>query len=229
MHLRGKFTKEGYLRLIGHLDLMKLFHRAIKRAKIDFKYSEGFNPSPKLSIPNPLPLGIESLCEFIEFDTINDIDAKIERVKINEQLPKGIELLELSESKNYNSLSNEIQYCSYRIIIPEYIDNEKFRDSIDKIQKLDKIEVFREKRFKRGKKFRMIPIDIKPILAEIELSDDGKYLDYLCHSSLGSNLRPDVLIDAVSQIYGFIDFTDLRIIRTGQYLDINQKPVKLEG
>lgn len=232
MHIRGKFIKIGFMRLIGHLDLMKLFHRALKRSGIELKYSEGFTPSPKLSIPNPLPLGTESVCEYIEFDTENEFDSKAYIGLINEQLPKGIEIVSLSESSILSSISREIIYSSYRIYIPSEYNHEEIKSAISELMSLDSYVVIREKRNKKKRRIDEIPIDIRTLIIDIRTSSDerGFYIEYICHSSDGANLRADVLIKGISNILDrTIDMTDLSVVRTGQYVDENKLEVALEA
>ena len=64
MYIIGKFRKIGYIRFVGHLDLIGLLEKAFKRAGFILDYTQGFNPQPIISIANPLPLGVESECEY---------------------------------------------------------------------------------------------------------------------------------------------------------------------
>ena len=61
-----KFAKGGKMKYIGHLDLQRIFQSAIRRAKLPVAYSMGFNPHQRLSFALPLPVGLESICEYIE-------------------------------------------------------------------------------------------------------------------------------------------------------------------
>ncbi len=231
MHLRGKFKKTDYMRLIGHLDLMKLFHRAIKRSKIQLKYSEGFSPTPKLSIPNPLPLGVESICEYIEFETINDFDPLELIDEINKQLPMGLDIIDLRISNNYNSISKEIKYSSYKIYFPEDFEFGEVEVAVSNLKELETYVVYRRKRNKKKKRFEEIPVDIRALIYDIGVtSGDEDYINYICHSSDGANLRADVLISGISELIGKdIDYTELKIVRTGQYSDEFLNEINLEG
>ena len=66
-----KFTKSGYVKYISHLDLLRLFKRAFKKTGLTLKYSQGFNPHPKMGFAQPLSLGYSSICELIEYETIS--------------------------------------------------------------------------------------------------------------------------------------------------------------
>ena len=86
------FTKKGTMRFISHLDLMRLFMRAIRRAGLPIKMTEGFSPRPKISLKRALKLGVESENEEATFafkETVNHEDFEY---KLNKQLPEGIRI-----------------------------------------------------------------------------------------------------------------------------------------
>jgi radical SAM-linked protein len=64
---RLKFRKEGLARFVGHLDLVDILVRALRRAGVQLAYSQGYHPMPKVELPAPLPLGVEGLEEWVEF------------------------------------------------------------------------------------------------------------------------------------------------------------------
>ena len=66
MKIRIKFAKEGAMKFIGHLDIMRYFQRAIRRAGIDVAYSEGFSPHMIMSFANPLGVGLTSEAEYFD-------------------------------------------------------------------------------------------------------------------------------------------------------------------
>ena len=65
---RALFEKVGNARYISHLDLMRVFQRAFKRAGLPLTHTQGFNPRPSVSIALPLSLGVESRCELLDFE-----------------------------------------------------------------------------------------------------------------------------------------------------------------
>lgn len=89
---RLRFSKLGYLRFIGHLDLMKLFQRCIKRAKLPIAYSVGFNPHPLLSFALPLSLGMGSLGEYAELVLQTEMPVEVIMEQINAALPEGLKI-----------------------------------------------------------------------------------------------------------------------------------------
>jgi len=87
MKLVYEFTKTGDLIYISHLDLGRLFLRVLRMAGLRPAYSQGFNPHPKMSFALPLPLGVHSVCELLEFETF---EAFVDIEKVNARLPAGV-------------------------------------------------------------------------------------------------------------------------------------------
>ncbi len=94
------FAKKGLMKYISHLDLMRLFMRALRRADLPVKITEGFSPHPKLSIKRALKLGVESdneeacvvLTEVIRPDEFKE--------RLQRQLPQGIEVKDAQRNLN---------------------------------------------------------------------------------------------------------------------------------
>lgn len=86
------FSKKGLMRYISHLDLMRLLTRAMRRAVLPLKMSEGFSPHPKLSIKRALKLGLESEEEEATIVLKYPLDNHEFKQKLEEQLPQGIEI-----------------------------------------------------------------------------------------------------------------------------------------
>ncbi len=87
-----KFSKYGLIRYISHLDLLRLFRRAISRAKISLETTSGFNPHPKISITKALKLGEESHELFCQFGLKIKLDTEEFKKKLQQQMPEGISI-----------------------------------------------------------------------------------------------------------------------------------------
>jgi len=86
------FSKKGAMKYISHLDLMRLFMRAFRRAGLPVKITEGFNPHPKLSIKRALKLGIESENEEATIILRDYTEPLLFKEALRQQLPTGIEI-----------------------------------------------------------------------------------------------------------------------------------------
>jgi len=90
---RITFSKTGRVKYLGHLELVRLFIRAFKRAGLNLIYSKGFHPMPKISFTSALPVGTESIHETVDIELSDTIPASLLRQRISQQLPSGINIL----------------------------------------------------------------------------------------------------------------------------------------
>jgi len=111
-----EFKKIGDLKFVGHLDLQHLFNRAARRARIFVAYSEGFNPSPKLSLALSLALYSEGLAEIGEVELSEDISAEEFTRRLNAQLPKGVQILRARVVPTIGkSIAQAVGRATYRV------------------------------------------------------------------------------------------------------------------
>ena len=90
------FEKKGNAVWISHLDLMRLFQRAFKRAGLPLTHTQGYNPRPSVSIALPLSVGVESSCELLDFDLDGEkVANRVIRGKLNDYLVPGIRVLKV--------------------------------------------------------------------------------------------------------------------------------------
>lgn len=96
--LRALFEKTGNAVYISHLDLMRLFQRAFKRAGLHLTHTQGYNPRPSVSIALPLSVGVESYCELLDFD-LEGQPVSCEEImeKLNEALVEGVKVRSVYE------------------------------------------------------------------------------------------------------------------------------------
>lgn len=96
---RALFEKTGNAVWISHLDLMRLFQRAFKRAGLPLTHTQGFNPRPSVAIALPLSVGVESQCELLDFALDGDkVPCEEIRARLNQTLTDGIRVLEVYET-----------------------------------------------------------------------------------------------------------------------------------
>ena len=95
---RALFEKVGTARFISHLDLMRLFQRAFKRAGLPLTHTQGFNPRPSVSIALPLSLGAESHCELLDFDLESPVPPERIRDRLNAALIDGVRVREVYDN-----------------------------------------------------------------------------------------------------------------------------------
>lgn len=126
------FTKTGEAVWMSHLDLMRLFQRAFKRAGLPLKHTQGYNPRPSVSIALPLSVGVESVCELLDFD-LDGESVSCQQITdlLNGALVPGIRVLETIEN---GRKIKELALLSCSIIL-EY-DQGVPEDAVEKIRSL---------------------------------------------------------------------------------------------
>lgn len=97
MKIRATFSKSGDMRFISHLDLMRLFSRALRRADLPVRITKGFSPHLKVSIKRALKLGIESENEELDVYIAERIEQNFFMESLNESLPNGIRIKRVEE------------------------------------------------------------------------------------------------------------------------------------
>ena len=156
------FEKTGRAVWISHLDLMRLFQRAFKRADLPLKHTQGYNPRPSVSIALPLSVGVESVCELLDFEldgdlpTMNDIHDRL-----NDALVEGVRVLSVSHG---GKKIKELAFLSCRVVM-EY-DGGVGQETADAIRQLFSAPTLVvEKKSKNGP----TETDIKPMIRELDV------------------------------------------------------------
>lgn len=119
MHrLRLKFKRGQEVKFISHLDLIRLWQRALHRTDIRLAYSEGFSPHPRISLAAPLPLGVTSEAELMDISITKLVSPHFFIAAVSQQLPAGIEILQTYQiALNQPSLQSQVRYAEYRVEI----------------------------------------------------------------------------------------------------------------
>ncbi|MCX6004170.1 MAG: TIGR03936 family radical SAM-associated protein [Chloroflexi bacterium] len=132
MHrLRVKFGRGDQLKYLSHLDLMRLWERALRRADITPAYSEGFTPHPRISLAAPLPVGITSNAELMDIFFNRRISPGEFLDQIGPQLPGDIEVIEvITVAVNAPSLQSSVRFAEYTAEMENNRDVEAVASSI---------------------------------------------------------------------------------------------------
>ena len=190
---RALFEKTGNARYISHLDLMRVFQRAFKRAGLPLTHTQGFNPRPSVSIALPLSLGVESQCELLDFELERPYACAEIREKLNAALIDGVYIREVYEQGQ--KLKN-LALLQSRLVL-EY-DRHISDDAEDVIQSLfSRPELIVEKKGKNGTTQQ----DIIPMLRRLavkKLSDREVEITAL-HSCQNASLNPMQLSAAITK------------------------------
>ncbi|MFC2072443.1 TIGR03936 family radical SAM-associated protein [Chloroflexota bacterium] len=114
--LRIKFCRGQEIKFISHLDIMRLWERALRRAQISIAYSEGFSPHPRISLAAPLPVGVTSEAELMDIFIARLVSPHWFTTAISQQLPPGIEMLGVYQvGLTMPSLQSQVRYAEYEV------------------------------------------------------------------------------------------------------------------
>ena len=97
MKIGSSFQKTGDMRFISHLDLMRLFQRALRRANLPVTITQGFSPRLKMSIGRALKLGTESLDEALTVHMSRGVEPALFVESLNKKLPEGVRITKSEE------------------------------------------------------------------------------------------------------------------------------------
>ena len=167
--LRLLFVKEAQASYISHLDLMRTFQRVFPRAGLSLKHSNGFHPHPIISIVLPLPVGQESDCELLDFETVEDSDGVGVAAALNTGMPAGIRVLDC-----YPATRPARELSFIRADMELDYDNGVPADAIERIAALFACdEVLAQKKTKHKD---LTEINIRPMIDTLKLTAEEKKL-----------------------------------------------------
>ena len=134
--IRIKYTKEGILRYISHLNLVQIFNRAIRRAGLPVSISNGFNPRFRISFGPPLPLGINSQAEYLDLRVTEVINLEEVKNRLNQVLPEDLKIIQVQEvTSSSDSLAKIIDSAAYIIVLKL----EKKEESQKRVEDIDQL------------------------------------------------------------------------------------------
>lgn len=114
--LRIRFSRGEEIKFISHLDIMRLWQRALHRAGIPLAYTEGFNPHPRISLAAPLAVGVTSQAELMDTFCTKWVSPHFFTDAVSQQLPPGIEILQVySVAPIMPSLQSQVGYAEYEV------------------------------------------------------------------------------------------------------------------
>ena len=114
--LRIRFSRGQEVKFISHLDIMRLWQRALNRAGISLAYSEGFSPHPRISLAAPLAVGVTSEAELMDITLTRFVSPHFFTSAVGQQLPPGIEILQAYPvAPTLPSLQSQVRYVEYKV------------------------------------------------------------------------------------------------------------------
>ncbi|MGG6269715.1 TIGR03960 family B12-binding radical SAM protein [Leptolyngbya sp. AN03gr2] len=199
--LRVRMGKEGEMALLSHLDMMRLFDRAVRRASIPVTFTGGFHPSPRIVPASALPLGVSSSGEIVDFELTRSMEIEEFRDRLSAQLPAEIPIYSIEEvNPQQPAAAVLLQKAEYRIEVGSETEA-NWQSWID--ETLAKSEIWLEQTTKKGKTY---PLDIRDRLFDLQLLESTAQkatLRYIgsCQND-GTLLRPEQMVTILEQVSG---------------------------
>ena len=197
LKVRVKFSKEGAVKFIGHLDVMRYFQKAIRRAGIDVAYSEGFSPHMIMSFAAPLGVGVTSTGEYFDMELKSAVSSRQMEDAFNAQMAEGIRVLsvrEIPQGKAHAAMSL-VAAADYLVSFREgKAPAAGWQDRVR--QFLDQKEIVILRKTKRSEK----ETDIRPWIYQMEVRQDAIFLQLAAGSV--HNLKPELVLEAFAAFLG---------------------------
>jgi radical SAM-linked protein len=185
--LRVSYSKRGQARYFGHLELVKIFIRAFRRARIPLRFSKGFHPAPKVSFEYALPVGIESLEEHFTIQVPLRVSRETIMECLNPQLPEGITVT-ACDAVDRSLSGGEPKLFQYTVTLTEGGFSE------------DKLKVFLEKTewpfTRKNRKGRPRTIDLRRQVRHLKLLSPKK-ADMILELRTRDGARPTEVLGSV--------------------------------
>ena len=198
MKVRIKFAKSGVMKFIGHLDMMRYFQKAMRRADIDIKYSEGFSPHQIMSFAAPLGVGITSDGEYLDVEVNSTETTEQSIVNLNSAMVDGVKILEYKKLPDHakNAMSI-VAAADYKIYIKDGYENpysvEEWRSRLNTFF-YDRAEVLITKKTKKSEKV----MDLKQLVYDFKILEEQEKPVFYLKVCTGStdNLKPELVLQA---------------------------------
>jgi radical SAM-linked protein len=207
--LRVTFTRGEELKYITHLDLMRFWERALRRAALPVAYSEGFTPHPQISLAAPLPVGTTSEAELMDVFTAERIRPREFMERASEELPPSVRIRAVEEvGMSLPSVQGDVRSADYDVDVPAD-GSEEVRAAVERFLAAETVPW----EHRRDEEIRTY--DIRELVRDIRLRDSGEGVVRLWmrlrQDNRGSG-RPEQVVAALGLA------APLRIHRTGLLL-----------
>lgn len=184
------YKKQGALRFCGHLDMQRLWERALRRSEVPVLYSQGFSPKIRLNLASALPLGYISSYELMDFWTGELRELVLLLHTLQSNIPKDLIITDVSIVDNsLPSLQSSVISSEFLISFPATFSLEEIRSKVNRVNELTSII-----RTKRGKEYDLLPLIER---LDLTIKESLPKLLILMSARPGATGRPDELLDVM--------------------------------
>lgn len=191
MKLRIKFTKSGVMKFIGHLDMMRYFQKAMRRADIDIAYSTGFSPHQIMSFAAPLGVGLESNGEYFDIEAVSVTNASDMKKALNAVMAEGVRVEGIWElPQEAGNAMASVAAARYTVRFDAgYAVPFDLGEAVERFMEQEQIMV--TKQTKKSVK----EMDLKPYIYEMK-AENGSVSLFVDASSSG-NIKPGLVMETL--------------------------------
>lgn len=207
MKIRVRFSKTGNMKYIGHLDVMRYFQKAVKRAGIDIAYTGGFSPHPVMSFALPLGVGLTSEGEYMDIQVNSTLSSKESIEALNRVMTEGFGVSDyVLLPDNAKKGMTLVFAADYTISINEdssFKADKEIWEGIEKKFWMGSGEIRAVKKGKHGETL----MDIKPLIhfinSEYNLSNPGSStINMRLAAGSRNNLKPELVMEEGLKYFG---------------------------
>lgn len=197
------------MKFIGHLDIMRYFQKAIRRAEIPIAFTSGYSPHMIMSFANPLGVGLTSDGEYFDIELTESIASKEAVRRLNEQMVDGMEIVsfvQIPDDKKSKGMSI-VAGADYLSSVKNGSLPEDLAEKLEAFYAQNEICVV--KKTKKSEK----EVDIRPMIYKLECRDGKIYMRVAAGSV--QNLKPELVTEAFVRYLGMdaeeVTFTHHRL------------------
>lgn len=216
LKVRIKFRKYGVMKFIGHLDVMRYFQKAMRRAEIPIAFSGGYSPHMIMSFANPLGVGITSDGEYFDIELTEPISSEEAVSRLNAVMVEGMEIVsfvEIDSSKKQTGMSI-VAAADYLCTVKRGVFPEDWKCHADAFYAQDEINVL--KQTKKSEK----EVNIKPLIYRFTPRENGIYMQLATGSA--ENLKPGLVMEAFASYLHMEKDLDFSYHRLEVYADTGE-------
>lgn len=231
MNIRIKFKKYGVMKFIGHLDIMRYFQKAMRRANIDIAYSEGFSPHQIMSFAAPLGVGITSDGEYLDIEVKSTASSKESIDALNQVMVEGVSVLEYKKLPDMAKTSMAmVAAADYIVYIKDGYSNPFTLEELE--HKLRNFYAQPEILITKKTKKSETVMNLKPLIYNLKAVNHPSGAAFFLKVCTGSstNIKPELVLESFYQFCG-LDYEPLafQIHRLEVYASSTEIPVKGEN
>lgn len=233
--VRLRFTKRGKVRFISHRDVARAFERAFRIETVPLAFTGGFSPRPKVSFGLALPVGYESVAEYLDVELASEVDVDDLAVRVSGALPEGMEVTGASAlADRAPALQEAVTSVAYEV---DLVAADGSAPDVERVRAFAADALARHQiTVTRTRKGRPVSEDVRPSLRTMAVqrtADGGAGLELEVITHGTPSARPGELLTALGG-----ELLNRRVLRTHQWierggarcepLDVHTRPRTLE-